>query len=169
MSSPASKPPTKPEDLVGRLVICVANLKPRQMKFGLSQGMICASGARRNRSVPAAPTPVPFPDIACTEDQGDLTARCVFPLAASREISRPRTDWPLITDLAPGKRGRGSGVTWNGTLESQRADRKKRTAQGLGLESPSSRNHTTPARRVRAAVSPRQTLCDFPSRLRGFA
>ena len=26
-------------------MICVANLKPRQMKFGLSQGMICASGA----------------------------------------------------------------------------------------------------------------------------
>ena len=35
----------KPEDLVGRLVICVANLKPRQMKFGLSQGMVCASGS----------------------------------------------------------------------------------------------------------------------------
>lgn len=34
----------KPEDLIGRLVICVANLKPRQMKFGLSQGMVCASG-----------------------------------------------------------------------------------------------------------------------------
>lgn len=34
-----------PEDLVGRLVICVANLKPRQMKFGLSQGMVCASGS----------------------------------------------------------------------------------------------------------------------------
>lgn len=34
----------QPEDLVGRLVICVANLKPRQMKFGLSQGMVCASG-----------------------------------------------------------------------------------------------------------------------------
>ncbi|MGB4737257.1 MAG: methionine--tRNA ligase subunit beta, partial [Fuerstiella sp.] len=33
-----------PETLVGRLVICVANLKPRQMKFGLSQGMVCASG-----------------------------------------------------------------------------------------------------------------------------
>jgi methionyl-tRNA synthetase len=27
----------KPEDLVGRLVICVANLKPRKMKFGLSE------------------------------------------------------------------------------------------------------------------------------------
>lgn len=35
----------KPEDLIGRLVICVANLKPRQMKFGLSQGMVCASGS----------------------------------------------------------------------------------------------------------------------------
>jgi methionyl-tRNA synthetase len=34
----------KPEDLIGRLVVCVANLKPRQMKFGLSEGMICAAG-----------------------------------------------------------------------------------------------------------------------------
>ncbi|MCH2201827.1 MAG: methionine--tRNA ligase [Fuerstiella sp.] len=33
-----------PESLVGRLVICVANLKPRKMKFGLSEGMVCASG-----------------------------------------------------------------------------------------------------------------------------
>lgn len=35
----------KPEDLVGRLVVCVANLKPRKMKFGLSEGMICAAGS----------------------------------------------------------------------------------------------------------------------------
>jgi methionyl-tRNA synthetase len=35
----------KPEDLVGRLVICVANLQPRQMKFGLSEGMVAAAGA----------------------------------------------------------------------------------------------------------------------------
>jgi methionyl-tRNA synthetase len=34
----------KPEDLVGRLVVFFANLKPRQMKFGLSEGMILASG-----------------------------------------------------------------------------------------------------------------------------
>ncbi|MCA9237622.1 MAG: methionine--tRNA ligase, partial [Planctomycetales bacterium] len=34
----------KPEDLVGRLVVCVANLKPRQMKFGLSEGMVVAAG-----------------------------------------------------------------------------------------------------------------------------
>ena len=35
----------KPEDLVGRLVVCVANLAPRQMKFGLSEGMVVAAGA----------------------------------------------------------------------------------------------------------------------------
>ncbi len=34
----------KPEELVGRHVVCVANLKPRQMKFGLSEGMVCAAG-----------------------------------------------------------------------------------------------------------------------------
>ena len=34
----------KPEDLVGRLLICVANLTPRKMKFGLSEGMIVAAG-----------------------------------------------------------------------------------------------------------------------------
>ena len=33
-----------PEKLVGRLVVMVANLKPRKMKFGLSEGMVCASG-----------------------------------------------------------------------------------------------------------------------------
>ncbi|MEM9659499.1 MAG: class I tRNA ligase family protein, partial [Planctomycetota bacterium] len=31
-----------PDELVGRLVVCVANLKPRQMKFGLSEGMVVA-------------------------------------------------------------------------------------------------------------------------------
>ena len=35
-----------PEDLHGRLVVIVANLAPRQMKFGLSEGMVvAASGA----------------------------------------------------------------------------------------------------------------------------
>ena len=34
----------KPEELIGRLVVCVANLAPRKMKFGLSEGMIVAAG-----------------------------------------------------------------------------------------------------------------------------
>lgn len=35
---------TNPEELVGRLVICVANLKPRKMKFGMSEAMVGAAG-----------------------------------------------------------------------------------------------------------------------------
>jgi methionyl-tRNA synthetase len=33
-----------PEKLVGRLVVCAANLAPRKMKFGVSEGMILAAG-----------------------------------------------------------------------------------------------------------------------------
>ena len=33
-----------PQELVGRLVVMVANLAPRQMKFGLSEGMVTAAG-----------------------------------------------------------------------------------------------------------------------------
>ncbi|MFN8944409.1 MAG: methionine--tRNA ligase subunit beta, partial [Pseudobdellovibrionaceae bacterium] len=35
----------KPEDLVGKHVLVVANLAPRKMKFGMSEGMILAGGA----------------------------------------------------------------------------------------------------------------------------
>jgi len=34
----------KPDELVGKIVIYLANLKPRKMKFGLSEGMILAAG-----------------------------------------------------------------------------------------------------------------------------
>jgi methionyl-tRNA synthetase len=34
----------KPEELTGKIVIYFANLKPRQMRFGLSEGMIMAAG-----------------------------------------------------------------------------------------------------------------------------
>ena len=34
----------KPEDLTGKIVVYLANLKSRQMKFGLSEGMILAAG-----------------------------------------------------------------------------------------------------------------------------
>ena len=34
----------KPEDLIGRLTVMVANLAPRKMKFGMSEGMVCAAG-----------------------------------------------------------------------------------------------------------------------------
>lgn len=34
----------QPEDLVGRLTVMVANLQPRKMKFGVSEGMVLAAG-----------------------------------------------------------------------------------------------------------------------------
>jgi methionyl-tRNA synthetase len=33
-----------PEQLVGRLTVVVANLEPRKMRFGLSEGMMLAAG-----------------------------------------------------------------------------------------------------------------------------
>ncbi len=33
-----------PEDLEGRLTVMVANLKPRKMRFGISEGMVLAAG-----------------------------------------------------------------------------------------------------------------------------
>ena len=35
----------EPDQLIGRLVVCCANLAPRKMKFGTSEGMVLADGA----------------------------------------------------------------------------------------------------------------------------
>ncbi|MDR3181667.1 MAG: methionine--tRNA ligase [Planctomycetaceae bacterium] len=35
----------EPDKLIGRLVVCVANLQPRQMKFGTSEAMVVAAGS----------------------------------------------------------------------------------------------------------------------------
>ncbi|MFT5636747.1 MAG: methionyl-tRNA synthetase, partial [Cognaticolwellia sp.] len=34
----------QPEDLVGKLTVMVANLAPRKMRFGMSEGMVLAAG-----------------------------------------------------------------------------------------------------------------------------
>ena len=34
----------KPEQLTDKIVVFLANLKPRKMKFGMSEGMILAAG-----------------------------------------------------------------------------------------------------------------------------
>ena len=33
-----------PEDIEGKLTVMVANLKPRKMRFGMSEGMVLAAG-----------------------------------------------------------------------------------------------------------------------------
>ena len=47
----------KPEDLVGRLVICAANLAARKMKFGSSEGMIVAAAGGGGEIYLLAPDP----------------------------------------------------------------------------------------------------------------
>src|SRR4029453_16925646 len=42
----------KPEDLVGRLTVLVANLAPRKMKFGVSEGMVLAASHADEKSQP---------------------------------------------------------------------------------------------------------------------
>ena len=34
----------QPEQLIGRLTVMVANLAPRKMRFGMSEGMVMAAG-----------------------------------------------------------------------------------------------------------------------------
>ncbi|AQW31886.1 methionine--tRNA ligase (plasmid) [Ralstonia syzygii subsp. celebesensis] len=41
-----------PEDLVGKLTVMVANLAPRKMKFGLSEGMVLAASAADEKTQP---------------------------------------------------------------------------------------------------------------------
>ena len=42
----------KPEDIVGKLVVMIANLAPRKMRFGVSEGMVlCASNPKNKKSI----------------------------------------------------------------------------------------------------------------------
>jgi methionyl-tRNA synthetase len=42
----------RPEQLVGKLTVMVANLAPRKMKFGLSEGMVLAASATDEKAEP---------------------------------------------------------------------------------------------------------------------
>lgn len=42
----------KPEDLIGKLTVMVANLAPRKMKFGMSEGMVLCASAKDNKANP---------------------------------------------------------------------------------------------------------------------
>ena len=57
----------EPEDLVGRLVVMVANLAPRKMKFGVSEGMVVAAGPGGKDSSCSRPTRAPSLGSGCTE------------------------------------------------------------------------------------------------------
>ena len=51
----------KPEDLIGKHTVMVANLAPRKMKFGISEGMVLAAGHADEKANPGIYVLEPFP------------------------------------------------------------------------------------------------------------
>jgi methionyl-tRNA synthetase len=51
----------KPEDLVGKLTVMVANLAPRKMKFGVSEGMVLAASHADEKTHPGIHVLQPWP------------------------------------------------------------------------------------------------------------
>ena len=51
----------KPEDLEGKLTVMVANLAPRKMKFGISEGMVLAASHADEKTNPGVFVLEPFP------------------------------------------------------------------------------------------------------------
>jgi len=54
----------KPEDLVGKLTVLVANLAPRKMKFGISEGMVLAASHADEKAQPGIYVLEPLPGAA---------------------------------------------------------------------------------------------------------
>ncbi len=53
-----------PEQLVGQLTVMVANLAPRKMKFGLSEGMVLAASHANDKAQPGIHVLTPWPGAA---------------------------------------------------------------------------------------------------------
>ena len=51
----------RPEQLVGKFTVMVANLAPRKMKFGLSEGMVLAASHADEKSHPGLYVLEPWP------------------------------------------------------------------------------------------------------------
>jgi methionyl-tRNA synthetase len=54
----------KPEDLIGKLTVMVANLAPRKMKFGVSEGMVLAASHADEKAHPGLYVLEPWPGAA---------------------------------------------------------------------------------------------------------
>ncbi|HEV7817114.1 MAG TPA: methionine--tRNA ligase subunit beta, partial [Janthinobacterium sp.] len=51
----------QPEELIGKLTVLVANLAPRKMKFGVSEGMVLAASAADENAAPGIYILNPWP------------------------------------------------------------------------------------------------------------
>ncbi len=51
----------QPEELIGKLTVMVANLAPRKMKFGISEGMVLAASSADEKANPGIYVLNPWP------------------------------------------------------------------------------------------------------------
>ncbi len=51
----------QPQDLIGKMTVMVANLAPRKMKFGVSEGMVLAASSADEKSSPGIYVLNPWP------------------------------------------------------------------------------------------------------------
>ena len=51
----------KPEDLIGKMTVMVANLAPRKMKFGISEGMVLSASSADEKADPGLYVLSPWP------------------------------------------------------------------------------------------------------------
>jgi methionyl-tRNA synthetase len=51
----------QPQELIGQLTIVVANLAPRKMKFGISEGMVLAASHADEKAQPGIHILTPWP------------------------------------------------------------------------------------------------------------
>jgi methionyl-tRNA synthetase len=73
----------RPEDLIGRLTAMVANLAPRKMKFGVSEGMVLAGLRRRPGVFLLSPDSVHSPECASSDPARDAVALAAPALTAA--------------------------------------------------------------------------------------
>ncbi len=76
-----------PEQLLGQLVVCCANLAPRKMRFGVSEGMVLAAGTGGQEIFVLRPTAAPNRASGC--------------------IKRLHVGWGGLLQLCRNARGRG--------------------------------------------------------------
>ncbi len=112
----------KPEDLIGKLTVLVANLAPRKMKFGVSEAWSWPPAMPTKKSMPAStcsnPGRAPSPGCAST-DAGTPRKRRFFgirhlatiPQASTRSSSVSDTSASAATGLSAGSSATRSSKT----------------------------------------------------------
>ena len=64
----------QPEELIGKLTVMVANLAPRKMKFGISEGMVLAASAKDEKAKPGIYILNPWPGTRNSGSESNIAS-----------------------------------------------------------------------------------------------